>query len=70
MTKNYKKTAKQVMLDIASGKYKPLACSRRAPTLLNPSFGNNNNKRNNNNYRKKEDTCCCQVNIKRYHQSW
>ena len=38
-----KKTTKQEISDIASGKTKPSARSRRAPTVLNLSSGNNNN---------------------------
>mmetsp|Transcript_6191 Transcript_6191/g.6678 ORF Transcript_6191/g.6678 Transcript_6191/m.6678 type:complete len:85 (+) Transcript_6191:461-715(+) len=48
---------KQVMVDIASGKSKPLVCSRRAPTIFKPSVGynnNNNNKGNNNHNTKKK----------------
>ena len=43
-----KKTTKQEILDIASGKSKPSARSRRPPTFLNVSSGSNNNINNNN----------------------
>ena len=47
MVKN-KKTTKQAILDITSGKSKPSAWSIRPPTLLNIYSGNNNNINNNN----------------------